>query len=132
MLAIGAPQSWPTTTAGSSLSASITAATSPASSRKVYRSISRGFDEPPYPRTLSAAARNPRAATWSIWWRHEYQSSGQPWTNTINGPAPFVATSIEKSPFVTVMNSTSVIEPASQTLHPGSDPGCNIAYGRIS
>ena len=63
--AIGAPQSWPSKMTGSSSSAAATAATSPASSRKVYRSISAGAELPPYPRTSIAATWKPRSEKWA-------------------------------------------------------------------
>src|SRR5215216_693119 len=35
-----------------------------------------------------ATARKPAAARAGSWWRHEYQDSGKPWTNSTSGPSP--------------------------------------------
>ena len=39
-----------------------------------------------------ATARNPASATGPIWWRQEYQLSGNPWTIRTSGPSPSEAT----------------------------------------
>src|SRR6516225_3170650 len=51
-----------------------------------------GLSLPPYPRTSIAATRYPAAASGGIWWRQEYQLSGQPCTSKMSGPFPACAT----------------------------------------
>src|SRR5579859_331740 len=45
-----------------------------------------------------AAAVKPACAIGVIWWRHEYQDSGKPWTISTSGPSPSRATRSESSP----------------------------------
>ncbi len=96
--AIAPPQSCPTIAASRSPKALTSPATSATSSGMAYAAMEAGFSLSLYPRRSGATTRK-RVASAEIWWRHEYQDSGNPCSSTTSGPSP-LTTQWRRTPLV--------------------------------
>src|SRR5690348_5665915 len=89
--------------------------------------MSAGALVPPKPRMSGATTWKPAAASAGIWWRQEYDSSGQPWQSTTRGPLPSSRTKSSMPLDATVRVDDIVFPPRFSNLLPAKDRGLREA-----